>query len=132
MGVRRHAGLVGEVHLPHLDVRDVLEHLLGRLSHHHFLARRPDVEPGVVAELTADVKEVVVGVDEEVRPAPALDVVEGGDRGRDEGARPDGAARPAQHEAQAVVLGEALEQLLQLGTPATHFDREHRTAELPR
>ena len=86
---------------------------LGLVRHDHLLAARPDVEPRVVAERAADVEEVVVGVDEEVAAARALDVVEGRDRRADQGARADGAAGPAHHEPEPVLLAEALEQVLE-------------------
>jgi hypothetical protein len=86
----------------------------------------------VVTERPADVEEVVVGVDEEVRPAGALQVIERGDSGADQRAGTHGPAGPPHYEAQAVVLAEALPQLLQGGAPAGYFDRERRALELPR
>ena len=49
-------------------VVDRLQDPLGVVLHDHLLAPRPDVQAGVVPERGADVEEVVVGVDEEVRP----------------------------------------------------------------
>ncbi len=93
---------------PPLERRPVLDHeardraVVDRLQdplrivlHDHLLAARPDVQASVVAERAADVEEVVVGIDEEVVAAGPLHVVEGGDRGGDEGAGADGAAGPA-------------------------------------
>ena len=56
---------------------DRLEDRLRLVGHDHLLAARQDVQPRVVAARSADVEEVVVGVDEEVAAAGALDVVEG-------------------------------------------------------
>src|ERR687897_830486 len=111
---------------------DCLEQAVGVLRHDHLLVRRPDVESPVVSEWPPGVEQEVVGVDEEIGPAGALNVVEGGDRRCDERARADSPAGPGQHDAQPVLLPEPLEQLLESGRDAVDLDLEGRAAELAR
>jgi hypothetical protein len=57
------------------------------------------------------VEEVVVGIDEEVRTAGALEVIEGRDRGGDERAGPQAPTRPADDHTEPIALTEAVEQV---------------------
>ncbi|HEX2125149.1 MAG TPA: alpha/beta hydrolase [Thermoleophilaceae bacterium] len=90
----------------------------------------PDVQHRVVAERPADVEEEVVEVDEEVRPAGALNVVEGRDRGGDERTRAHRPAGAPHHDAEPVVLAEAVEQLGARDFPAVERDPERRAPQL--
>jgi len=93
--------------------------------------RRPDVEAVVAAELAPDVEDEVVGIDEEVLAAAALDVVERGHRGEHERAGSDGAARAPDHDPEAVAVAEAREHVGDRGRVAVDGDGERRAAELP-
>jgi hypothetical protein len=86
----------------------------------------------MVAERPPEVEGVVVRIDEEVRAAGALEVIEGGDRGGDQRARAQGSARAADDHTEPIVLAEALEQIGQPGLPAGHRDLERLAAQLPR
>jgi hypothetical protein len=77
------------------------------------------------------VEDVVVGVDEEVIAARAVEVVERRDRRGDQRARPDGAARPAHHHSQPVLLAEPVEQVPDPGRSAVDANLEGGAPQLP-
>jgi hypothetical protein len=111
-------------------VVDGAQHLRRLGGYDHVLVRGPDVQPRVVAERLPEMEEVVVGIDEEVRTAGALEVVEGRDRRGDQRARSESSARPADDHAEPIALTEALEQVGQPHHPAGNLDLERRTAQL--
>jgi hypothetical protein len=86
----------------------------------------------VVAERPVEVEDVIVGIDEEVRAAGPLDVVEGGDRRGDQRARAEGAAGFGDDHAEPVLLAEPVEQVDQPRLAAGHPDLERRAAQLAR
>jgi hypothetical protein len=106
--------------------------MLRIVRHHDLLAARPDGEARMIPAGTADVEEEVVGIDEEVRAASAMQVIEGGDRGSDQGARAHCAARPADHEAEAVLFAEALEEVDEPDLAVADRDLKRRAAQLSR
>jgi hypothetical protein len=85
----------------------------------------------MIPERLADVEEEVFGIDEEVRVLGALKVVAGGDRrdGGDQAAGANSAARPPDHDAEAVVLAEAVKEVDEPYLAAFYRDLERRAAQ---
>jgi hypothetical protein len=83
----------------------------------------------MISERLADVEEEVFGIDEEVRVLGALKVVAGGDGGGDQAAGANSAARPPDHDAEAVVLAEAVKEVDEPYLAAFYHDLERRAAQ---
>ena len=84
----------------------------------------------MIAVAPPDVKQEVVGIDEEVLGAGPLDVVERRDRRQYQRARSDGPAPLTHDDPEAIVLGEISEHRVEARGPPIDLDRERGTRKL--